>query len=152
MVNPIPDDYPRVSPYLVVEGAADAIRFYTEVLGATERARMSGLDDRVGHAELDFGGAVVMLADAFTEQGYLDPKAIGGTAVSLMLYVEDVDATFARAIEAGAKELSPVKDEFYGDRTGSIEDPFGHRWVIASHVEDVSHDELARRAEAAFGS
>ena len=151
MVNPIPTDYPRLSPYLVIDGASDAIAFYTEVLGATERARMPGPEGRIGHAELASGNSILMLSDEWPDMGFVGPKAVGATPVSLMLYVEDVDDVFKRAVEAGAKELSAVKDEFYGDRSGSIEDPFGHRWTLATHVEDVPADEMARRAAEAMG-
>jgi PhnB protein len=150
-VNPIPEGYPRVTPYLVVDGAVDAIAFYVQVLGATERMRMGGPDGRVGHAELQFADSVVMLADAYPEMDIRDPKDIGGTPVSLTLYVEDVDATFAAALAAGASEVQPVEDKFYGDRAGQFQDPWGHRWTVMSHVEDVSPEEMARRAEAFEG-
>lgn len=147
-VKPIPDDYPRVIPYLSIDGASAAIDFYTVVFGATERMRMPAADGKVGHAELQIGESVIMLADAFPEMGSSSPKSIGGTPVTVMVYVEDVDAVFARALEAGAIEERPVEDQFYGDRAGQFEDPFGHKWFVASHVEDVPPDELARRAEA----
>jgi PhnB protein len=146
MVQPIPEGYPRVSPYLVIDGAAQAIDFYTQVLGATERMRMPGPDGKLGHAELEIGDSVIMLADEFPEQGALSPKTVGGTPVSLSMYVEDVDAVFDRAVQAGATALRPVQDQFYGDRLGAFEDPFGHRWSVATHVEDVPPDEMAKRA------
>ena len=147
-VKPIPDGYPRVSPYLVVDGAAQAIDFYTQVLGASERMRMGAPEGRVGHAELQIGDSVIMLADEFPEMGYLSPKTIGGTPVTIGVYVEDVDATFDRAVKAGAKELRAVENQFYGDRSGQFEDPFGHKWDVATHVEDVAPDEMAKRAAA----
>ena len=150
-VKPIPDGYPRVSPYLVVDGAAQAIDFYTQVLGATERMRMGGPDGKIGHAELEFGDSVVMLADEYPDMGYVGPKAVGGTPVTIGVYVEDVDKTFDAAVKAGAKALRPVEDQFYGDRSGQIEDPFGHRWSIQTHVEDVPPDEMQKRAAAMGG-
>ena len=150
-VDPIPAHYPRVMPYLTIDGAAKAIDFYREVLGAEERGRMGGPDGKVGHAELTIGDAVIMLADTFPGMGPSAPPALGGSPVTLVVYVEDVDDVFARAIKAGAKEISPVADQFYGDRSGQFEDPFGHRWNVASHVEDVPEDEMERRAAEAMG-
>ena len=149
MVNPIPEGYPRVTPYLVVDGAADAIDFYTSVLGATERMRMGGEGGKVGHAELEIGDSVVMLADEHPEVDARGPRSVGGTPVTLHVYVDDVDRIFERAIEAGAKALRPVETEFYGDRLGSFEDPFGHQWSVATHVEDVSPEEMSKRAAEA---
>jgi PhnB protein len=150
MVNPIPEGYPRVTPYLIVDGASDAIDFYTSVLGATERMRMDAPGGRIGHAELEIGDSVVMLADENPEMNARGPRAFGGSPVSLMVYVEDVDGVFGRALEAGAKELRPVENQFYGDRLGAFEDPFGHEWNVASHVEDVPPEEMEKRmAEAA---
>jgi PhnB protein len=150
-VKPIPDGYPRVSPSLIIDGAADAIEFYKSVLGATERMRMDGPDGRVGHAELMLGQSVIMVADEYPDMGYVGPKKVGGTPVALHVYVEDVDATFAKALAAGAKEERAVEDQFYGDRSGTFEDPWGHRWSVGTHVEDVPPDEMARRAEAMGG-
>ena len=150
-VNPIPENYPRVSPYLSVDGASDAIAFYCDILGATERGRMGGPDGKVGHAELEIGNSVVMLADVFPDMGSPTPAQLGGSPVMLMVYVEDVDDVFARAIKAGAKEISPVQDQFYGDRSGTFEDPWGHRWNVSSHVEDVPEDEMEKRAAQAMG-
>jgi PhnB protein len=150
-VKPIPDDYPRVSAYLTVDGAAAAIEFYKSVLGATERGRMPGPDGRIGHAELNIGDSLIMLSDAFPDMGVRDPKDIGGTPVTLSVYVEDVDDVFARALAAGASEQRPVQNQFYGDRSGQFVDPWGHRWNVASRVEDVSPEEMQRRA-AAMGS
>lgn len=150
MVKPIPDEYPRVMPYLIVDGAAAAIDFYKSVLGAGERMRMSGPDGRVGHAELELGQAVIMLADENPEMGIHGPTKFGGTPVTLHVYVEDADAAFARALSAGATSLRPIEDQFYGDRSGQFEDPFGHRWNVATHVEDVPPDEMEKRAAAAM--
>jgi PhnB protein len=150
-VKPIPDGYPQVSPYLCVDGANAAIEFYGKVFGATERMRMPAPDGRIGHAELQIGDAVIMLADEFPEMGAQSPKAIGGSPVTIMVYVEDVDAVFDRAVNAGAKVLQPVEDKFYGDRSGQFEDPFGHRWSVETHIEDVSPEEMSRRAAAEMG-
>ncbi|WP_031079336.1 VOC family protein [Streptomyces sp. NRRL S-118] len=149
-VQPIPEGYPRVTPYLCVDGAAAAIDFYVAVLGAEERMRMPAPDGRIGHAELALGNSVIMLADEFPDMEFRSPKAVGGTPITLHVYVADVDAVFAKALAQGARELSPVKNEFYGDRTGQFEDPYGHRWNIASHIEDVPPDELEKRAREAM--
>jgi PhnB protein len=151
MVKPIPEGYPRVTPYLYVDGAADAIVYYCDVLGATERMRMAGPDGKVGHAEVQIGDSVVMLADEYPDMGVRGPRTIGGTPVALHVYVEDVDTVFERALKAGGKELRPVEDKFYGDRSGMFEDPFGHHWSVASHVEDVPPDEMMERAQRAIG-
>jgi PhnB protein len=152
MVKPIPDGYPRLTPYLIVGEAAEAIDFYTSVLGATERLRMGGPGGKVGHAELALGDSMIMLADEHPEIGAIGPKSVGGTPVSLHVYVEDVDAVFQRAIDAGAKVVNELEDKFYGDRSGGFEDPFGHHWNVASHVEDVSPEEMEKRAaQAAAG-
>jgi PhnB protein len=150
MVNPIPEGYPRVTPYLIVDDGAAAIDFYIAVLGATERMRMAGPDGKVGHAELNVGDSVIMLADEHPEMNAVGPKTVGGTPVSIHVYVEDSDSVFERAIEAGAKSLAPMEDKFYGDRSGSFEDPFGHHWNVATHVEDVPEEEMAKRAEEAM--
>jgi PhnB protein len=150
-VKPIPDDYPRVIPYLSVDGAGAAIDFYTAVFDATERMRMPGPDGKIGHAELEFGDSVVMLADAFPDMGGQTPKGLGGTPVTVMVYVENVDAVFARAVAAGATVEREVGDQFYGDRAGQFVDPFGHKWFVATHVEDVSPEELEQRAAAMGG-
>ena len=144
-VQPIPEGYPRVTPYLNVVGAADAIAWYAKVLGATERMRLDGPGGTIAHAEVGLGGSVIMLADEFPEMGNKSPATLGGTPVSLMTYVEDVDATYAAALAAGATEIDPVQDKFYGDRPGMFRDPWGHEWTVASHVEDVSEEEMARR-------
>jgi PhnB protein len=150
-VQPIPDGYPRVTPYLVVDGANAAIDFYKQVLDAQERMRMDAPGGKIGHAELELGDSLIMLADEFPEMGARSPKAVGGTPVSVMVYVEDVDAVMARAVEAGATVTRPVENQFYGDRLGEFEDPFGHRWDIATHVEDVPPEEMGKRAAEAMG-
>lgn len=149
-VKPIPDGYPRVIPYLSVDGATDAIDFYAKVFGAKERLRMDAPNGKIGHAELQIGDSVVMLADAFPEMGGQSPKSIGGTPVTVMVYVDDVDDVFGRAIRAGATSERPVENHFYGDRAGQFEDPFGHKWFVATHVEDVSPEEMAKRAAVAM--
>ena len=145
MTNPIPDQYPRVMPYLYVDGAKAAIDFYTSVLGAQERMSMPGPDGKIGHAELGIGDSMIMLADEFPDMDARGPKSVGGSPVTIHLYVEDVDATFERALKAGATVRRPVEDKFYGDRGGEFEDPYGHHWSIASHVEDVSPEEMQQR-------
>ncbi|MGH2767556.1 MAG: VOC family protein [Actinomycetota bacterium] len=150
-VKPIPDGYPEVSPYLCIDGAGAAIEFYRKVFGAAERMRMPAPGGKIGHAELQIGGSVIMLSDEYPEMGMRGPKSIGGTPVTMSLYVEDVDATFDLAVEAGAKALRPVEDQFYGDRSGQFEDPFGHRWSVATHIEDVPPEEMAMRAAEAMG-
>ncbi|HEX3394100.1 MAG TPA: VOC family protein [Acidimicrobiales bacterium] len=147
-VKAIPEGYPQVIPYLAVDGAGEAIEFYGAVFGATERVRMPMPDGRVGHAELQIGDSVVMLADENPDMGVQGPKSVGGTPVTLSVYVEDVDQVFDKATAAGASVLRPVDDQFYGDRSGQFEDPFGHRWSVATHVEDVSPEEMQRRAAA----
>jgi PhnB protein len=150
-VKPIPDGYPRVSAYLVIDGASDALDFYKDVFGASERMRMGDPSGKVGHAELAIGDSVVMLADEYPEMDAVGPKTVGGTPVTMSVYVEDVDATFDRAVKAGAKALRPVENQFYGDRSGQFLDPFGHKWSVASHIEDVPPDEMAKRAAEAMG-
>ena len=147
-VKPIPENYHRVTPYLVVDGAAEAIDFYSRVFGATEVMRMPAPGNKIGHAEIKVGDSVVMLADAVAEMGHKSPKTLGGSPVSLLLYVEDTDTTVKRAVENGAKLSRPVEDQFYGDRMGTVEDPFGHVWHVATHVEDVSPEEMKRRMES----
>lgn len=151
-VNPIPPSYPRVIPYLIVKDGARAIEFYCRVFDATEAMRVVQPDGRVGHAELRIGDSVLMLADEFPEMGAKSPPSVGGSPVTISLYVEDVDATVRRAVEAGAQLTRPVENQFYGDRAGGIVDPFGHSWHVATHVEDVSEEEMKRRAKAQHGS
>lgn len=150
-VNPIPEGYPQVTPYLCIDGASTAIEFYGTVFGATERMRMPAPDGKIGHAEVQIGNSVLMLSDEFPDMGMHSPRTIGGTSVTLSVYVEDVDTVFDRAVSEGATALRPVEDQFYGDRSGQFEDPFGHRWNVATHVEDVAPDEMAKRAAAAAG-
>ena len=149
-VKPIPEGYPEITPYLAVDGANDAIDFYTTVFGARERMRMQGPGGKVGHAELEIGNSLIMLADEFPDMGHRGPKSIGGTPVTISIYVEDVDDVFDRAVAEGATEIRPVENQFYGDRSGQLEDPFGHRWSVATHVEDVPSDEMEKRAAAAM--
>jgi PhnB protein len=151
-VKPIPDAYPQVTPYLSVDDAQAAIDFYGTVFGATERSRLPAPGGKIGHAELQLGDSVIMLADEFPEMGIRGPKAIGGTPVTLSVYVEDVDGVVERAVEAGATIVRPIEDQFYGDRSGQFQDPFGHRWSVATHVEDVSDDDMAKRAADAADS
>jgi PhnB protein len=145
MVNPIPETYPRVMPYLYIDGAKAAIEFYTAVLDAEVRMTMPGPDGKVGHAELSIGDSVIMLADEFPDIGARGPKSVGGSPVTIHVYVEDVDATFKKALGAGATTTRQVENKFYGDRGGEFEDPFGHRWSIASHIEDLTPEEMEQR-------
>jgi PhnB protein len=150
-VQPISDRYPRVTPILTVDGAAEAIEFYSEVLGASQRGdRMVGPDGKVRHAELELGGSVVIVADEFPDFGSVGPRSVGGSSVMLRVYVEDVDSVYKAAIDAGATEVRAVQNQFYGDRSGQFEDPFGHRWNIATHVEDVPPEEMGERAAKAM--
>lgn len=148
-VKPIPDGYHAITPYLIIKGAAAAIDYYKKAFGATELMRMPQPDGRVGHAELKIGDAVFMLADEFPEMQTVGPATLGNTSVGLLLYVENADAVFDKAISLGAKVKKPMADQFYGDRTGTIEDPFGHKWTIATHKEDVTPEEMKRRMAAA---
>ena len=151
MVKPIPDGYPRVAPYLIVDGAAEAIDFYSSVLGASQRGdRMEMPNGKIGHAELGLGDSVIMLADEAPDWGAVGPRTVGATPVTVHVYVEKVDDVFAKAVAAGATEVQPVTDQFYGDRSGQFEDPWGHRWNVATHVEDVPPEEMAERAKAAM--
>ena len=150
-VKPVPEDFHTATPYLIITNAARAIEFYKEVFGATELTRLATPDGKVGHAEIRIGDSRIMLADEFPEWDARSPQTIGGSAVHIMLYVEDVDAVVNRAVGAGAKLFKPVADQFYGDRSGSLTDPFGHKWTIATHKEDVSPEEMKRRASALFG-
>jgi PhnB protein len=144
-VNPIPAKYHSATPYLIVNEAARAIEFYKQAFNATELLRLADPSGKVAHAEVKIGDSPIMLADEFPSQGFCSPHSLGGTPVSIMLYVEDVDAVFDRALEAGAKALRPVENQFYGDRCGTISDPFGHTWTIATHVEDVPPEEVDKR-------
>ena len=151
-VQPVPEGYNTLSPALAVENAAEAIEFYKRAFGATERFRMEGPGGTIAHAELEIGDSVVMLADPFAISTVRPPKEIGGTTVSIFVYTEDVDAFVQRAVDAGATVVMAVADQFWGDRYGTISDPFGHHWAVATHVEDVSPEEMARRGEQAMAA
>jgi PhnB protein len=151
-VKPIPEGYHSVTPYLILSSASEAIAFYKKALGAEEVLRLDGPGGRIHHAEIKIGDSCIMLADEHPEIQALSPKTIGGSPVSIHLYVEDVDAAVARAVAAGAKLIRPVADQFYGDRTGGIEDQFGYRWFVATHKEDLTVDEIQRRAAAQTAS
>ncbi len=144
-VKPVPDGYHTVIPYLVVRGASDAIAFYTRALGATEQVRMPGPGGAVMHAELKIGDSIVMLSDENPEMGSVSPATLNGTPVSVFLYVPDVDAFFGQAVAAGATALMPPTDMFWGDRFGKLKDPFGHEWAMATHIEDVTPEEMQKR-------
>lgn len=146
-VKPIPDGYTSITPYLILTGADRAIDFYKKAFGATELFRMSGPDGRVGHAELQIGNARVMLADEALAQGNSSAQTLGGTPVSILLYVEKCDAVFQQSVDAGAKVVREMKGQFYGDRMGTVQDPFGMIWHIATHVEDVTPEEMERRSK-----
>jgi PhnB protein len=146
-VKPIPEGYHTVTPYLIVKGAADALEFYKKGLGATEIMRLPGPGGQVMHAEIKIGDSIIMLADEFPEMGAKSPQSLGGSPVGICLYVNDVDAAFKQALAAGAKEERAVKDQFYGDRSGTLRDPFGHQWTIATHTEDLTPEEIGQRAE-----
>jgi len=148
-VKPIPDGYHVITPYLIIKGAAAAIEYYKKSFGATELMRMAQPDGRVGHAELKIGDSVIMLSDEFPELLALSPATLGNTSVGLLLYVENADAIFDKAISLGGKVQKPMADQFYGDRNGTLEDPFGHKWTIATHKEDVTPEEMDRRMAAA---
>jgi len=150
-VQPIPEGYHSVTPYLICKGAAKAIEFYKKAFGATEVMRFPMPDGQLGHAEIRVGDSPIMLGDEFSEMGYRSPLAYGGSPVSILIYVEDVDELFKRAVAAGGKEIRPLQDQFYGDRSGTLVDPFGHVWTLATHKEDVSLEEMQRRAAAQHG-
>lgn len=147
-VKPIPLGYHTVTPYLFIKGAAAALAFYKKAFGAQEVMRLEQPDGRIGHAEIKIGDSPVMLADEYPEMGYRSPQSVGSTTMSIHLYVEDVDSMTSQAIAAGATVEKPVADQFYGDRTGTVKDPFGHLWSIATHKEDVSPEEMQRRIAA----
>lgn len=146
-VKPVPEGYGTLTPYLIARNAARAIEFYTSAFGAKELYRLPGPSGQVGHAELQIGDSRFMLADESPDRGAVAPRAEQGHSVSFLVYVADVDAAFKRAIDAGATQLRAVENQFYGDRAGTLKDPFGHQWTLATHVEDVSSDEMRRRAE-----
>jgi PhnB protein len=147
-VKPIPAGHHTVTPYLAIRNAAKALEFYKTAFGATETYKLLMPDGRLGHAEVRLGDSVIMLSDEFPEFGGKAPDTLGGSPVSIHLYVEDVDAFVARALAAGARERKPVMDQFYGDRSGQLEDPFGHLWWVATHKEDVPPAELQKRVQA----
>jgi PhnB protein len=151
-VKPIPDGYHTVTPYLAVDDAAAAIEYYKKAFGAKERFRVDAPGGKIGHAELEIGDSLVMLSDPFPQGSTKPPKELGGTSVSIFMYVEDVDAVVKRAVDAGATVTMEVADQFWGDRFGSVQDPFGHLWSIATHVEDVPPEEMAERSKAAMAA
>jgi PhnB protein len=151
-VKPVPEGYHTVTPYLAVEDAAEAIEYYKKAFGAKERVRMDTPDGKIGHAELQIGDSLVMLADPFPQSSTKPPKELGGTTSNVFLYVEDVDAVVKQAVDAGATVTMEVADQFWGDRFGSVTDPFGHSWAVATHVEDVPPEEMAERAKEAMAA
>ena len=150
-VKPIPEGYRSVTPYLCCRNAGAAIDFYKKAFGATEVMRMGAPDGKVGHAEIQIGDSRVMLADEFPEMGFRSPQSLGGSPVMIHLYVGDVDATAETAVAAGAKIVRAVEDQFYGDRGGQLDDPFGHKWYVSTRKEDISSEEMQRRAAKAMG-
>jgi PhnB protein len=152
-VKPVPEGYHAVTPYLIIRGANQAIDFYKQAFGAVEVFRMADpSSNKIGHAEIKIRDSHLMLADEYPEMGFVGPEAVGGSPVSLLLYVDNVDVTFQNAIVAGAKAIKPVEDQFYGDRSGTLRDPFGHVWTVATHKEDVSFEEMKRRAAKKFSN
>ena len=151
MTKPIPDGYHTATPYLIIGGASDAIEFYKKAFGATELFRFPMPDGKIGHAEIKIGDSPIMLADEFPAMGYKGPQSLGGSPVSIMIYVADVDTVFNQAVAAGATVKEAVSDKFYGDRLGTLTDPFGHVWHVSTHKEDVSLEEMEKRAKAAHG-
>jgi PhnB protein len=149
-VKPVPDGYHTATPYLYIKDAARALEFYKRAFGATELMRLAGPGGRIGHAEIKIGDSPIMLADEFPEMGVRGPQSLGGSSVGILLYVEDVDAAADRAVAAGAKVMRPVKDQFYGDRSGTFVDPFGHHWTLATHKEDLSVEEVQKRFEGSM--
>ena len=150
--KPIPEGYHTVTPYLAVDDAAAAIEYYTKAFGAKERVRMDAPDGKIGHAELEIGDSLVMLSDPFPQSTVRPPKELGGTSASVFMYVEDVDAVVQQAVDAGATVTMEVADQFWGDRFGTVSDPFGHSWSIATHVEDLTPEEIAERAKEAMAA
>jgi PhnB protein len=150
-IKPIPDGYHTATPYLIITNAAQAIEFYKEAFGATELMRLATPDGKLMHAEIKIGDSPIMLCDECPDWNALSPQTIGGTTVSIVLYVDDVDAVVNRAVATGATVLMPVEDQFWGDRMGTVVDPYGHKWSIATHTEDVSPEEIDKRAKALFG-
>jgi PhnB protein len=150
-VKPIPEGYHSVTPYLCCRDAGAAIDFYKKAFGATELMRMGAPGGKIGHADIQIGDSHLMLADEFPEMGFLSPQTVGGSPVMIHLYVEDADGTTARAVAAGAKVVKPVEDQFYGDRGGQLDDPFGHKWYVSTRKEDLSFDEVRERAAKMMG-
>ena len=146
-VKPIPEGYHSITPYLVIKGAAEAIEYYKNAFGATELFRMAH-GDKIGHAEMKIGDSPFMLADEQPEMGHTSPKTLGGSPVGIMIYVDDVDTIYNQAIKLGGVELKPLQDQFYGDRSGTLTDPFGHVWTVATHTEDVAPEEMEKRMAA----
>src|SRR4051794_11497009 len=144
-VKPIPDGYHTVTPYLIVKDAAGALDFYKKAFGATELMRMTGPGGKVGHAEIRIGDSPIMLADEFPEMGFSSPQTLGGSPVGIVLYVPDVDALSSQAVAAGAKVVRPVQDQFYGDRSGTLSDPYGHVWTLSTHKEDLTPEQIEQR-------
>ena len=151
-VNPVPDGYHSITPYICAKGAAKAIDYYKDIFGATELMRMGAPDGKIGHAELKIGDSVIMIADEFPPMGFLSPETIGGSPVVLHIYVDDVDSTVEKAVATGSTLLRAVEDQFYGDRSGQIKDPFGHLWNIGTHKEDLTPEEIGKRAAEKYGS
>jgi PhnB protein len=151
-IKAVPDGYHSVTPYLIVKGAAKAIAFYEKAFGARRRLCLPAPGGGIGHAELEIGDSILMLADEFPGLGARGPHSMGGSPVSLLIYVEDVDTVFAAAVAAGAKPVRPLENKFYGDRAGQVEDPFGHVWTLASHIENVTAEQLSARMEEMFSS
>jgi PhnB protein len=146
-VKPIPEGYHSITPYLIISNAAEAIEFYKKAFGAEEIFRMAGPDGKIGHAEIKIGNSIIMLGDECPEMSYRSVQTMGGSPVGLLIYLEDVDTAFQRAVDAGAKISRPLKDQFYGDRMGSVSDPFGFEWSLGTHIEDVAPEEMSRRVE-----
>lgn len=149
-IKPIPEGYHSITPYLIIKGAADAIEFYKKAFGATELFRMDH-EGKIGHAEIKIGDSPIMLSDEHPRMGYVGPQTLGGTPVSLMIYVDDVDKIYPQAIASGGTELKALQDQFYGDRSGTLKDPFGHIWTVATHKEDLTPEEMDKRMSAAHG-
>ncbi len=150
-VKPIPEGYHSVTPYLIIKGAAEAIEYYKKSFGATELFRMPAPDGKIGHAEIKIGDSPIMLSDEHPDLGHVGPQTLGGTPVGIMIYVDDVDTMFKKAISGGGQEIKPLQDQFYGDRSGTLKDPFGHLWTVATHVEDVAPEEMEKRMAATHG-
>lgn len=150
-VKPIPEGYHSVTPYLIIKGAAAAIDYYKKVFGATELFRIQAPEGKIGHAEIKIGNSPIMLADEHPEMGFVSPQTLGGSPVGLMIYVDDVDTMFTQAISAGGQQLKALENQFYGDRSGTLKDPFGHTWTVATHIEDVPPEEMEKRAASAHG-